>query len=329
MTVAEMTALVWTAPYEAVLEQRAVPVAGEGEAVVRVRATGVCGSDLHGFRGHSPLRVAPLVLGHEAVVEDEHGALFVVNPLVGCGRCRLCDAGQPNLCPQRGLLGLDRPGTFAEHVSVPRANLLPLPAHVPIVLGALTEALATPVAALAAAAPGPDAVVAVIGCGPIGLLACHAARRWGASLVAAYDLDERRVAHARRIADVAGTSAEELRGALDGASAGLGADVVIDAVGIEASWTAALELVRPGGTVAEVGLGAAVGAAPVGHIVRQGIRWQGVYAYTPTDFAAALELIAGVPPELGWVETARLDDGPELLAELARGAGPVKAVFEL
>jgi threonine dehydrogenase-like Zn-dependent dehydrogenase len=322
-------ALVWTAPHEAVVRSEEPPRPGPGEAVLAVRAAGVCGSDLHGYRGHSPQRVPPLILGHEVVAEDEDGTAYVVNPLVGCGACRLCAAGTPNLCPRRGLLGLDRPGAFAELVAVARDNLLPLPEGMSPLPGTLVEPLATPMHALRVAGAGEGSVVAVIGCGPIGLLACYAAKRAGARLVAAYDLDERRVRHARAMADACGTSAEEIGPAVEEASDGLGADVVVEAVGVEPAWSAALDLVRPGGTVAEVGLGQAQGPAAVGTLVRRGIAWRGIYAYTPDDFARALATLAERPPPLTWTATATLDEGPAVLDALARGEGPVKAVFAL
>jgi threonine dehydrogenase-like Zn-dependent dehydrogenase len=324
-----MKALVWTAPHEAEVRIEEMPVAEPSERVLEVRAAGVCGSDLHGYRGHSPLRIPPLILGHEVVAEGEDGARFVVNPLVGCGSCRLCRAGQPNLCPRRGLLGLDRPGAFAEFVKAPRENLHPLPGDMEPLVGTLAEPLATPVHALRVAEVDSESVVVVVGCGPIGLLACYAAKRAGARLVACYDVDAQRVEAASGLADVCGTSADEIAPAVKDATEGLGADAVIDAVGIDAAWNAAFTLVRPGGTIAEVGLGQAEGAAPVGQLVRDGIVWHGIYAYTPDDFARALGMLAEQPPPLHWTATAALDDGPALLESLARGDGPIKAVFEL
>ena len=145
----------------------------------------------------------------------------------------------------------------------------------------------------------------------------------------AYDVDARRARQASLFADVTATRHEDLEEPLSRETAGLGADIVLDAVGVEPSWQAALHLVRPGGTVAEIGLGQAEGVAPVGRLVREGIAWKGVYAYTPAHFARALELLTNDPPPLDWVTSARLDDGPGLLAALASGTGPTKAVFEL
>jgi threonine dehydrogenase-like Zn-dependent dehydrogenase len=322
-----MAALVWTAPLQAELREQPVPEPAAGEVVLAVRAVGVCGSDLHGYRGHSPLRVPPLVLGHEVVGEDPDGGLHIVNPLIGCGTCALCGSGQPNLCPERALLGLNRAGAFAEYVAVPEANLHVLPVVMSPVLGTLVEPLATGVNALRGTAIGEDTVVVVIGAGPIGLLAAHAIRRQGPGLLIHHDLDPRRVAYAAVTADLAETSIDAVFEAVARAGDGQGAAVVVDAVGVEATWTAAIGLVRPGGTVLEVGLGQPTGELPVGDLVRRGITVRGVYAYTSDDFADALALLTAHPPALDWVQTAELGDGVSMLARLADGTGPVKAVF--
>ena len=322
-----MQALVWTAPYESSLETLDRPELGPEQTELEVLATGICGSDLHGYRGHSPVRVPPLVLGHEVVGRDVHGTAYVVNPLIGCGECRLCEAGWPNLCPHRGLLGLDRPGAFAQYVAVPTANLTPLPDSMTPQLGTLVEPLATPVNALSTVELKRNSVVAVIGAGPIGLLAGYAAKRAGAGFVSTHDVEPVRAEFARRHADVVGVTAASVRDELLGASDGLGADLVIDAVGIAATRSDALALVRPGGVIAQIGLGAEAGEVPLADVARKGVTIRGVYAYTAEHFAEALRLLNETPPPLDWVAETSLDEGPELLSTLADGRGPVKAIF--
>lgn len=268
-----------------------------------------------------------MILGHEVVAEGEDGCRYVVNPLTGCGDCRLCRGGTPNLCPRRGLLGLDRPGAFAELITAPSENLLPMPEEMSDELGTLVEPLATPINALGPVEDLSGAVVAVIGAGPIGLLAAYAASRRGAELITCQDIDPARLEHARSFADVVGGSTEAVLPAITDRTDGLGADIVVDAVGVAPTWAAALELVRPGGVVSVVGLAQGDGELAVGEIVRGGITVRGVYAYTPGDFAAALELLRTEPPPLDWVSTVELERGPEVLATLARGEGPVKAVL--
>lgn len=322
-----MQALVWTAPYESSLRMLDRPAPVPGQIELEVIATGICGSDVHGYRGHSSVRVPPLVLGHEVVGRDGNGIAYVVNPVVGCGECRLCEAGWPNLCPRRGLLGLDRPGSFAEYVAVPTANLTLLPEGMSPQLGTLVEALATPVNALSTVELDDDSVVAVIGAGPIGLLAGYAARYAGTGFLSTHDVNPLRVDFARCHADTVGVAAASVRNELLEASGGLGADLVIDAVGSDATWSDALGLVRPGGIITQIGLGAHAGEVPLAEVVRKGVTVRGVYAYTQEHFDQALRMLSENPPTLPWVTEASLDEGPGLLAKLARGEGPVKAIF--
>jgi threonine dehydrogenase-like Zn-dependent dehydrogenase len=322
-----MRALVWTAPLQAELRTIDAPEPGAGELVLAVHAVGICGSDLHGYRGHSPLRVPPLVLGHELVGADPGGRLHVVNPLIGCDRCALCAVGKPNLCPDRELLGLNRPGAFAELVAIPERNLHPLPDGMDPVVGTLVEPLATSMNALRGLALDASSTAVVLGAGPIGLLAVYAARRLGAGTVICHDIDASRVATARALAHVADASPAAIAEHVRRSGDGLGAAVVVDAVGVEPTWTAAIELVRPGGTVLAVGLGQATGAMAVGDLVRRGITVRGVYAYDDEDFRAALDLLTDEPPPLDWLGTASLEDGPAVLAAAAAGEGPAKTVF--
>src|SRR4029079_9340255 len=100
------------------------PVAGE--FVFEVERAGICGSALHGYRGHPGPRVPPLVLGHEVVGRYE-GEAYTVYPLVACGECDRCLAGEDNLCASWRLIGMHRPGVFAEQVVVPLGSLVPVP----------------------------------------------------------------------------------------------------------------------------------------------------------------------------------------------------------
>ena len=219
---------------------------------------------------------------------DGDDRLFVVFPLQGCQACPTCLAGRENLCPERQLLGLDRPGTFAELVAVPAAALVPVPAGVPADVAALTEPLATALAVFSGYELSPGQRVAVIGCGSIGLLAVYAAVRAGCAVTAADPVANRRQAAIEVGASDVVESAEQW-------PAGA-ADFVVDAVGIEPTWTAALKAARPGGIVDVVGLGQSSGIVAVGDIVRSGLTLRGTYAYTREDFAAALAMLAERPP---------------------------------
>lgn len=305
-----MEALVWLGGNRLSVEDVEQPEPSAGETLVHVSLAGICGSDLHAYRGAGGKRRPPLVLGHEAVGKvDGDDRLFAVFPLLGCQACPACQAGRENLCPNRQLLGLDRPGTFAELVAVPASALVPVPVGVPAEVAALTEPLATALAVFSGFELGSGQRVAVIGCGSIGLLAVYAAARAGCTVTAADPVASRRRAAIEVGAGGVADSAEDW-------PAGA-ADFVVDAVGIERTWTAALKAVRPGGTVDVVGLGQTSGIMQVGDIVRSGLTLRGTYAYTREDFAAALAMLAEGPPATSWLEGLPLKEGPAAFESLA------------
>ena len=314
-----MEALVWLGGDRLEIEELPDRVAGDDEVVVDVVLAGICGSDMHAYRGAGGKRVPPLVLGHEAVgrVAGEEG-LFVAFPLLGCQDCTICAEGHENLCPERKLLGLDRPGTFASTVVVPRNALLAVPEGMSADVAALTEPLATVIGALQSVTLRPGQTVQVIGCGSIGLLAVYFAVQAGCTVVATDRLEAR-----RQIAfDMGATvvnSADDF--------AARSAHYVVDAVGIEATWSAGLRSVRPGGVVIVVGLGQMSGAVQVGDMIRSGITLKGSYAYSRRDFADALALLARVPINTTWLERTPLRDGPAAFDALARETTPAIKVL--
>jgi threonine dehydrogenase-like Zn-dependent dehydrogenase len=194
-------------------------------------------------------------------------------------------------------------------VAVPVGALVPVPAGVPAEVAALTEPLATALAVFGGHDLRPGQRVAVIGCGSIGLLAVYAAVRAGCTVTAADPVASRRNAAIEVGASDVAESAEEW-------PAGT-ADFVVDAVGIQPTWTAALKAVRPGGAVDIVGLGQASGIVAVGDIVRSGLTLRGTYAYTRDEFAAALGMLAEHPPSTSWLECLALKEGPAAFESLA------------
>lgn len=325
-----MRALVYLGPRRMELQELADPEPGDGEVVVRTGAAAICGSDLHGFREASPRRVPPLVMGHEAVGTvdavgpgvgaDRLGERVVLRPILGCGACASCDAGATNLCRDGRLVGRDLPGAFAERFAVPSRAAMPLPEALPDEVAVMTEPLANAVH-VASNVIGDGASVFVIGAGPIGVLMVVAARLLGASRVWVSDVDEGRLAFARRQGGEpidAGSVADEIRTASDG----WGADVVIDAVGVEATWRSALDAVRPGGTIVEVGLGAPAGSLDYFRVVNKEAVIRGSYGWREPEFDVALAWLAtGRVSVDGWVSRASLADGQRAFEELVDGDG--------
>jgi threonine dehydrogenase-like Zn-dependent dehydrogenase len=264
-----------------------------------VQLAGICGSDVHGYRGHPGPRVPPLVLGHEVVGRVE-GRDVAVYPLIGCGACERCARGEDNLCDSWRLIGMHRAGVFAERVLVPRRSVVPLPDGIDLRRAVLAEPLACCVGALAPYDIGPGSRVAVFGAGPIGLLTTFLAARAGAVVRVVDPVDER-VATARKL------GATDFDGP---------ADLAVDAVGIEATWRASIDAVANGGTVVVLGLGNAEGAFPMAVLVRRAVTMRGHFAYSRAEFAQAVDILADGDLDLGWLSNARLADGAEAFANL-------------
>lgn len=322
-----MKALMYLGPGRMELQDVPDPVPGPGEVRVRVRAAAICGSDLHGFREASPRRVPPLVMGHEAAgVVDAvgegtdpalEGRRVVVMPVVSCGSCDRCVEGRPNLCPRRRLLGMNLPGAFAEAIVVPAAQALPVPEGLPDDAAALAEPYANGIhVAERAVRPGDD--VLVIGAGPIGLFAAVAAMHAGASRTFVLDrLEDRlKLAAAQGAVAVAADVPEEVAEA----TGGVGVDVVIDAVGLPATWALAVDAVRFGGRVEAIGLGAAEGPLPYHPVVTKGIAITGSFACVRADLERAIErLAAGEPDVSAWMTTMPLAAGQAAFEALVEG----------
>jgi len=245
------------------LADEPAPVPGPAEALVRVTAVGICGSDLLWYDesgiGDAVL-TQPLILGHEAagVIVDgpRAGQRVALDPQVPCGACETCAAGRGHLCPQVRFLGHSvTDGAMRELLAWPAANLVPLPDAIDDAAGAMLEPLGVALHALRLARVRPGHSVGVFGCGPIGLLLIQLARAAGATTIVATDRLPHRVDAARRLGAVAvrvngGTE----RVILLDATAGRGVDAAIEIAGEDDAIETAIILARPAGTVVVAGI---------------------------------------------------------------------------
>jgi (R,R)-butanediol dehydrogenase / meso-butanediol dehydrogenase / diacetyl reductase len=336
-----MKAIVWNGPEEMAVEEVPEPAVEPGTVVVRPEAVGICGSEVEGYLGRMGNRTPPLVMGHEfagtvtevgeGVDEDLLGREVAVNPLSSDGTCRLCRAGYTNLCPNRGLVGIHSPGGFAEYALAPAQNVYPLPEGVEARAGALAEPLANGVHAIRLGLAGHFVEHAVVvGAGTIGLMCLQAAVLEDIPEVSVVEPHEARREQALELgAHAAYASGEEAREALEGPTEGLGADLVVDAVGAEVTRRMAVEvLLRPGGRAVFVGLHDDATTLGFHDVVRGQLDLQGSYAFTADDYEQALEwLVAGsagigeLPPVLP------LEEGPGAFAELVSGPSERIKVF--
>jgi threonine dehydrogenase-like Zn-dependent dehydrogenase len=299
-----MRAMVFTNPSTVELQNVPEPEPTDGEILLSVAAVGICGSELHGVRSPG-FRQPPLIMGHEFAGTTPSGERMVVNPLLSCGECDQCLRGSEHLCRRRQILGIHRPGAFAEYVSVPSRALHRMPAGMSFETAALIEPLANALHALGLAGAPEGARVAVIGVGTIGLVSLLVARSHTDD-VTVCDLSEDRLEVAERLGASATTST--LEGEFD---------VIVDAVGSGATRRLSVELLRPGGAAVWVGLLNAGASLDGQAMVRDEKRVYGSYCYTPAEFEEAIELAERVP--LDWATSFQLDEGVGVFTELMNG----------
>jgi len=297
-----MRALVFTGPGQVELRDEPAPTVGSDEELVTVRASGICGSELHGFRA-TGFRVPPLIMGHEFVGTTDDGRRVAVNPLRACGGCDSCDRSRPQLCRNRSLLGIHRPGGFAEQVAVPRTAVHVLPDDLPFAAAALIEPLANAIHAWSLLPEPPDRV-AVLGAGPIGLLCATYARARGAEVLITDPSANRRAAAEKLSLPAAAEPTGEY-------------DAVIDAVGVPASRQATIDRTRPGGTAVWVGLAHDTVEIAGNTVVRGEKSIHGSFAYTPDEFAQAVALAPDL--DLGWATEVPFEQAADVFYSLAEG----------
>ena len=232
-----------------------VPVAGAGEKLVRVKAVGVCGSDLHWFAegsiGDAKLE-HPLVLGHEFSGITEDGQRVAIDPAIPCGHCEYCEHGHPNLCANLIFAGHDKTdGALREWLAWSEKSLVPIPNSISDADGAMLEPLGVAIHTVDLGKLKAGMTVGVFGCGPVGLLILQVAKLSGAAKIIATDKLAHRVDAAKRLgADEAflvdeDSRLEEIRAATNGR----GVDVAFEAAGTQVAVDTAVSAVSPGGMV--------------------------------------------------------------------------------
>ena len=319
-----MRALVYTAPKQVMMEDRARPEVQDNEVEIAVAAAGICGSDVSGFLGHSRRRIPPLVLGHELVGRTPEGKRVVANPLIHCGHCAACLSGAQNLCSSWRLLGLDRTaGCYAEYVSLPRSHVYEIPDSLSDARAVITEPLANIVHLFRIAAPAPFFRMGIVGGGTMGSLALLAARRLGVREILVQDLSDARLRVARQMGASAAVNVSTEEGKAEARRfAGHGLDLVLDASGVGAARQAAFDLCRPGGTVVLLGMGAEKSEIDFVTSIRKEHRVVMSFAYTPVDFERSLSLlISGEIDLTPWTVEMALEDGQQAFDRITTNPG--------
>lgn len=329
-----MNALLLTEYLKLEIVEMPEPEIGPDDVLVRVRACGICGSDVHGYDGSSGRRHPPLVMGHEAAGEvarlgaNVHdlkpGDRVTFDSTVYCGKCFFCVRGDVNLCDNRQVVGVApkeyrRHGAFAEFVSVPRRIMYRLPDSFPYEQAALIEAVSIGVHAVSITPVKLGDTAVIVGVGMIGSVTLQAAKAAGCSRIIAVDIDDAKLERARTIGatDVFNPRKSDVQAEVLKLTGGHGADIAFECVGYSEPVATAVYSVRKGGMVTLVGNLAPQIEAPLQYVVTRQIRLQGSCA-SNGEYPQCIDLMAKgvirVGPLISLV--APLAEGPSLFNRL-------------
>jgi len=246
------------------------PEPDKNEVLIKIKAAGICGSDVHFYDGSLTHCLPPVILGHEFSGEIVHVGdavtRFSQNDRVvsephkgGCGLCMFCQTGQVEVCPEKRAIGYKIDGTFAPYITMPEASPHRIPDHLSFEHAALAEPLAVVIkGVLERTKVNPEDFVVVLGCGPVGLLAANAIKAEGARsvMITGTDLDEGtrlKAARQMNIDHVLNIQQENIKEAVLSLTNGIGADLVVEACGVEAAIHQAFDILRTDGRIAAIG----------------------------------------------------------------------------
>lgn len=292
------------APYKAYFREMEEPqITKENEVKIRVKYSGICGSEIHAYHGTHRFRIPPLVSGHECsgiiteigsnVTNYKPGDRVIAEPQYGCGTCPLCLDGKYNICPDKKVLGATYwSGSFGEYVVVPEQTLVPLPDSISFELGALTEPLAVGLHAVKISNCTEGKTILIIGSGTIGMSTLLFAKIYGASTI----LLARRNFYLEKATMmgcdfVINSQTENLRERLMSITGGKGVDITYVCFGNEKTIAEAAKYTKPGGLICIVALMNNGLGFPYGTLVSKELTAVGSNMYVHEDFEDVLNYI--------------------------------------
>jgi L-iditol 2-dehydrogenase len=329
------------------IQDSPIPHFSKNEVLIRVKACGICGSDVHGYDGSSGRRIPPLIMGHEAagLIEEcgaevsgfSKGDRVTFDSTVYCGKCSYCKKGQVNLCDNRMVLGVScedyrRHGAFAEFVAVPSHIIYKLPDTFPFEHAAMIEAVSVAVHAVGRISFDSGDKSLVVGAGMIGLLLIQAIRSAGCREIIAVDMDNDRLNLAKKLGATQVINSQEvdaLRFILN-ETGGQGVDKSFEVVGATPTVQLSIHAVRKGGSVVMVGNLAPEVELPLQSVVTREISLFGTCA-SAGEYPKCIELMADGLIQVDPLISAKvaLEEGPEWFDRLyGREPGLMKVILK-
>ena len=323
-----MKALVYTGTQELVYRDEQNPTEIEGESILKVHASGICGSDMHAYHGKDERRIPPLILGHEVSGQIQNGKFkgkdVVLNPLITCGKCEYCSKGREHLCPTRIILGMNRPierqGVFAEFVSTPHENIYEIPKGLdkndaPVAEPTAVSLHAVLIGEESLKKPLHECRTLIQGGGAIGLLCglILSKIKQNKNIVLS-DPNKLRLNECSKYLDAKFVTPE------DNEIKSNSFDIVFDTVGLEVSRQQAINVVNPGGSIIHIGLTQPAGTFNFRKMTLQEVTVIGTYCYTNEDFEQTLKILANkdIGP-LDWIEFRDLKNGGAAFKQIHDG----------
>ncbi len=323
-----MHALVYTDTQKIEYREEKNPTEKQGESILKIQASGICGSDMHAYHGKDDRRVPPLILGHEVSGVIQNGKFkdktVVLNPLISCEKCDYCKNGREHLCPERTMIGMSKPikreGGLAELVSVPEKNIYEVPKALDTKEAALAEPTAVALHAVTLAEQTlkkslAESKVLVQGAGAIGLLC---------GLILSKDKNCKNIVlsdpNKKRLDECSKYLEAKFVNPTDKSIKENGFDLVMDSVGLEVSRQQAIHVVAPGGSIVHIGLTQPAGTFNFRKLTIQEITLIGTYCYTNNDFKNTLNLLTNKKlGSLEWIEYRELKNGAQAFREIHDG----------
>ena len=323
-----MYALVYTGTQKIDYREEKEPILKPGESLIKVQASGICGSDMHAYHGNDERRIPPLILGHEisgTVLDGKYkNKNVVVNPLISCEKCEYCQNDREHLCPERTMIGMSTPtkrqGGLAELVSVPEKNIYEIPNNLNIKEAALAEPTAVALHGVLLAEqnlkkPLSESKILIQGAGAIGLL-CGLIlnKEKNSKNIIMSDPNKKRLEECSRYLTANFVSPN------DKTIKENNFDLIIESVGLEVTRLQAIRSIVPGGTILHIGLTHPTGTFDFKKLTIQEVILLGTYCYTNKDFKNTLEILTKKKlGDLGWIEYRDLKKGSEAFKEIHNG----------